>query len=73
MIDGDTIEIHGQGIRLHGIDTPEDGQTCDDASGKPYRCGQVAALALADKIGAGTVACEQRDTDRYGRIVAVCR
>lgn len=38
-----------------------------------YRCGKVAALALADKIGRGTVRCEQKDLDRYGRIVAVCK
>ena len=29
--------------------------------------------ALARRIGSRTVACEERDQDRYGRIVAVCR
>lgn len=34
---------------------------------------QRAALALSDKIGQRTASCEQRDVDRYRRIVAVCR
>jgi endonuclease YncB( thermonuclease family) len=71
VIDGDTIEIHDRRIRLFGIDAPEAPQTCT-ANGKTYLCGQQAALALADKIGRGVVNCEQRDIDRYGRIVAIC-
>src|SRR4029450_10000064 len=72
VIDGDTIEIHGQRIRLFGIDAPESRQTCE-AAGQTWRCGQQAALALAEFIDQRTVTCGKRDTDRYGRIVAVCR
>ena len=72
VIDGDTIEIHGQRTRLHGIDAPEGGQTCLDAAGRNWRCGQRAALALQDLIGRRTVTCDERDVDRYGRIVGRC-
>jgi len=58
VIDGDTLEIRGERIRLFGIDACESRQLCEDASGRPYRCGQQAALALADRIGRGTVRCE---------------
>ena len=71
--DGYTLDIRGTRIRLHGIDAPGSGQTCKDAAGKDYRCGQAAALALADRIGTRVVTCDPREVDRYGRVVAVCR
>ena len=37
-----------------------------------WRCGQRAALALQDLIGRRTVTCDERDVDRYGRIVCRC-
>lgn len=51
VIDGDTIEIGGTRIRFDGIDAPESRQTCRDAAGAKYRCGQQSALAL-DKFRA---------------------
>ena len=47
VIDGDTIEVHGQRIRLHGIDAPESRQLCF-IDGKPWQCGKDATNALAD-------------------------
>ena len=72
VIDGDTIEIHGVRIRLHGVDAPESRQLCTRPTGERWRCGQQASLALSDQIGRSTVSCDPRDTDRYGRTVAVC-
>jgi Staphylococcal nuclease homologue len=46
-------------------------QVCDLA-GKPWRCGQASANALAEYIVRRTVTCEPRDRDRYGRLVAAC-
>ncbi len=71
IIDGDTIEISDQRIRLHGIDAPEAGQSCL-ADGRRWACGQNATFALSQMIGTNWVACRERDRDRYGRIVAVC-
>ena len=39
VIDGDTLEVHGRRIRLHGIDAPESRQLCR-LDGKPWQCGE---------------------------------
>ncbi len=71
ILDGDTIAIHGQSIRLHGVDAPESRQTCT-AEGKAWPCGRRAAFALSNKIGRRHVTCRERGRDRYDRVVAVC-
>lgn len=72
VVDGDTLNLHGTRIRLHGIDAPESAQLCLDAGGQRWRCGQRAAMALADRIGRAPVRCRRTDTDRYSRMIAVC-
>ena len=72
VIDGDTIWIGEAKIRLHGIDAPESKQTCNDADGKEWRCGQDATFALAEMIGNHWITCKGDERDRYGRLIAVC-
>jgi endonuclease YncB( thermonuclease family) len=71
VIDGDTIEIRSERIRLEGIDAFESSQLCI-LDGTPWRCGQAAALALSDLLGQQTVHCLESGKDRYKRTLAKC-
>ncbi len=70
VIDGDTIQVAGERIRLHGIDAPEGRRTCSRDS-VTWLCGAESARALRQFIDGQQVTCRERDVDRYGRIVAV--
>ena len=73
VVDGDTIEIHGERIRFNGIDAPESPQTCHDRDGKPYRCGASSAVALTKLLKTSSpTRCEFVERDRYGRFVGNC-
>lgn len=69
VIDGDTLRIRNERIRLHGIDAPESQQSCADG----WQAGQAATRALSALVAGGAPRCEKITTDRYGRTVAVCR
>ena len=71
VIDGDTLEVQGEHIRLHGIDAPESRQLCF-IDGRRWQCGKDAANILADFINNRSVTCEDLGRDRYKRIIAKC-
>ncbi|KQB11443.1 endonuclease YncB(thermonuclease family) [Rhodobacter capsulatus] len=71
VVDGDTLAIGAQKVRLFGIDAPEHDQLCKDAQGQDWPCGQAARDRLA-VLAAGTVRCAGGDRDRYDRLLAVC-
>lgn len=72
VIDGDTLEIHGERIGILDVDAPESRQTCTRPDGSEWRCGQQASIALADWIGTRSVTCEAGRKNRDGRWLAHC-
>lgn len=74
VIDGDTIEIRGKGVRFDGIDAPESAQLCTDQNGKSVRCGARSAEALASYlIQSQPTNCRVVGTDQYGRLIGTCK
>ena len=71
VVDGDTLAITGQRVRLDGIDAPETRQTCR-RNGRRWACGKAATRAMRRLIGRNPVRCEVSVRDRYGRAIAAC-
>ena len=71
IIDGDTIHIKSNKIRLHGIDAPETKQTCK-IDNQDWYCGKQSTKELKNLIKNQKVECNVNDVDRYNRYVAIC-
>jgi endonuclease YncB( thermonuclease family) len=71
-VDGDTLVVEGQTVRLQGVDAPEKKQACTDARGTQIPCGQEVWQRLAQKLDGKRVACSVDERDRYGRAVGFC-
>ena len=71
VIDGDTIQIDNNKIRLHGIDAPEKNQKCF-FNNKDWECGKNSTLILREMIKNRPVKCQVSGVDRYKRYIAVC-
>lgn len=72
-IDGDSLKVAGQSIRLKGIDAPELSQLCRNKVGREYACGVEAKTWLRGQLQRGAVVCKIEGSDRYGRLLGVCR
>ena len=71
VIDGDTIHIKNNKIRLHGIDAPEIKQTCK-IDKEEWFCGKQSTNELKKIINNQSVECVVNDIDIYNRYVAIC-
>lgn len=72
VVDGDTLDVAGERIRLEGIDAPEQGQVCARRLAGTWDCGSAAQRELQRLVQGQTVTCEERGRDRYRRLLAVC-
>lgn len=72
VVDGDTLEVAAQMVRLHGIDAPETGQDCTGPAGTPWDCGAAATRLLTVSVAGRTVSCVGTEFDRYDRLIATC-
>ena len=77
VTDGDTIVINDTRIRFTGSDAPESyffgkTQTCLDANGIEWECGNAATLKLKQLINNQIVRCTDEGQERYGRTLGIC-
>lgn len=72
-IDGDSLRKDGVEYRLSGIDAPELRQDCRDGRDETYACGREAKNALGRLASGRALDCAVIETDRYARLVAICR
>ncbi len=72
IIDGDSLRLNGQELRLKGLDAPEYRQTCTDASGRENPCGKTARQALVALAARRELTCTEYGKDRYGRGLVRC-
>ncbi len=80
VIDGDSLEINNNKIRLFGIDAPEKKQICKKPYlvisffifHKNYECGLMVANRLKKLINNKSIKCISKSKDRYDRYLSTC-
>jgi endonuclease YncB( thermonuclease family) len=70
-LDGDSLRVGEDEIRIFGIDAPEARQVCRRRE-QAWACGEAATREMRDLVRGRPVTCRGVDIDRYGRTVARC-
>tara|TARA_B100001778_G_C18323712_1_gene509841 strand:+ start:193 stop:705 length:513 start_codon:yes stop_codon:yes gene_type:complete len=71
IIDGDTVHINNNKIRLHAIDAPEMKQTCTKDK-IIWNCGIQSTKFLKEIIDEEKITCRTMGKDKYKRYIGVC-
>ncbi len=71
VLDGDTLLIAGEKLRLTGVDAPEADQICR-RDGRDWPCGREAVRSLRRHLGDEVIHCRSRARDNFGRSVVTC-
>lgn len=70
-VDGDSLVVGAQRVRLFGIDAPELDQGCV-TNGSSWQCGEQSRQRLSELVTSQRVDCRITGVDQYGRHLGVC-
>jgi endonuclease YncB( thermonuclease family) len=73
VVDGDTLRLGDQVVRLAGISAPARGSVCHQSGQQQVDCGVAAANALASLVHGSAVDCTIHGHDGVGRPVGNCQ
>src|SRR3546814_7555050 len=71
VLDGDTLVVTGERVRLWGIDAPETRQACEGRDGVVYLCGQMAAKAMRELARARAVDRSEEHTSELQSLMRI--
>lgn len=72
VIDGDSIRVGKNEVRLFGIDAPEFKQNCFNAQNEEYACGRASFDFLRKLAGGKFAECVYAQKDKYDRYLGKC-